>query len=93
MPTHNSQAKILAQGLYQIRLLLSGYLGAEAEGDISVRIAAHLAYALHNGALALLDGQEFDEQFALTKIAAVDTMFNEDYLHKQFSDLIDGMKG
>lgn len=92
MPTQNSQAKILAQGLYQIRLLLSGYIGTEAEGDISVKIAAHLAYALNNEALALLDGQEFDEQFALKKIAAVDTMFNEDYLRKQFSDLIEDIK-
>lgn len=93
MSTHNSQAKILAQGLYQIRILLSGYIGSEVEGDTSVKIAAHLAYALHNEALALLDDQEYDERFALSKIAAVDTMFNENYLHKQFSGLNKGNEG
>ncbi|MFA6903567.1 MAG: hypothetical protein WC236_10835 [Gallionellaceae bacterium] len=88
MSTQNSQAKILAQGIFQIRLLLSGYLGSQAEGDTSVREAAHLAYALHNEALAILDNKEFDEKIALSKIAAVDSMFNETYFLKQFSGLV-----
>jgi len=88
MPTQNSQAKILAQGIYQIRQLLSGYLGSQAEGDTSVREAAHLAYALHNEALAILNNKQFDENIALLKIAAVDAMFNENYFHKQFAGLV-----
>jgi hypothetical protein len=40
--------------------LLSGYLGTQSSGDISVRQAAHLAYALHNEALAILERGIFD---------------------------------
>jgi hypothetical protein len=74
-----SQAKILAQAIYEIRILLSGYLGSEADGDIAVREAAHLAYALHNEALAVLDGKSFNEKQAITKIGAVDAIFNESF--------------
>lgn len=47
---HSDQAKVLAQAIYEIRVLLSGYLGSENEGELPVRQAAHLAYALHNQA-------------------------------------------
>jgi len=40
-----TQAKILARALYEVRLLLSGYLGSQTVADINVRQAAHLAYA------------------------------------------------
>jgi hypothetical protein len=43
MPNAQSQLKILAQGIYEIRLLLSGYLGSENSGDPVIRRAAHLA--------------------------------------------------
>lgn len=48
--------KAVALALYQIRILLSDYLGSQNEGDIVVRQAAHLAYALHNEALAVVEG-------------------------------------
>jgi len=86
MPSQ-SQAKILAQAIYEIRLLLSGYLGSEAEGDMAVREAAHLAYALHNEALAVLDGKSFSEKQAISKIGVVDAMFNESFLPR-FSGLV-----
>ena len=63
MPNHQSQAKILAQAIYEIRLLLSGYLGSQNKGDTSVREAAHLAYALHNEALAVIEGKDFFRAF------------------------------
>lgn len=45
--------KILAFAVYELRLLLAGHLGSEATADPAVRAAAHLAYALHNQALAV----------------------------------------
>ena len=62
MPEHNDQAKVLAQTVFvfEIRVLLSGYLGSENDGELVVRQAAHLAYALHNQALAVLEGRTFD---------------------------------
>lgn len=60
MPEHSDQAKVLAQAVYEIRLLLGGYLGSENPGELAVRQAAHLAYALHNQALAVLEGGTFD---------------------------------
>ncbi len=58
MSVTDQQAKVLAQAVYEIRVLLSSYLGSE--GDLVVRQAAHLAYALHNQALAVLEGEGFD---------------------------------
>jgi len=37
-----------------------------------VRVAAHLAYALHNDALAVIDGKEFNIDEAISRIEAVD---------------------
>ena len=78
--SHNSpQAKILAQGIYEIRLLLSAYLGSQNEGDPLVRRAAHLAYALHNDALAVIEDGTFDSTEAVDRIRAVDAMFQENF--------------
>jgi hypothetical protein len=77
MPNTHSQTKILAQGIYEIRLLLSGYLGSHSTGDPVVCRAAHLAYALHNEALAIIKGGTFDGAKAVDKIKAVDKMFEE----------------
>ncbi len=79
MNKDDSQAKILAQAVYEIRLLLGGYLGSQVAGDPQVRIAAHLAYALHNEALAVLEGSTFDASRAVANIAAVDRLFSTKY--------------
>lgn len=79
MADNQLQAKILAFALYEIRLLLAGYLGSSNEGEPAVRAAAHLAYALHNQALATLDGKPFDEKLALEGIKTVDDMFGENF--------------
>jgi hypothetical protein len=79
MPNRQSQSKILAQGIYEIRLLLSGYLGSQNAGDPVVRRAAHLAYALHNEALAVIEGGTFDGTEAVNKVKAVDRMFEETF--------------
>ena len=64
-----NESKILAKAIYEIRLLLSGYLGSNVDADPSVRIAAHLAYALHNDALAVLEGNGFSADEALKRVA------------------------
>jgi len=79
MPNTQSQAKILAQGIYEIRLLLAGYLGSQNAGDPVVRRAAHLAYALHNEALSVIEGGTFDGAKAVDKVRAVDRMFEESF--------------
>lgn len=70
-----NESKILAQAVYDIRVLLSGYLGSNVNADPSVRIAAHLAYALHNDALAVLEGNGFKAEEALKRVAALDSIF------------------
>jgi hypothetical protein len=60
--------------VYEIRILLSGYLGSNVDADPSVRIAAHLAYALHNDALAVLEGNGFNAEDALKRVAALDSL-------------------
>jgi hypothetical protein len=77
-------AKAVALALFQIRVLLSGYLGSQNEGDISVRQAAHLAYALHNEALALVEGGGFDAEVVNQRLLGVDGM-----LGSQFAQLFE----
>lgn len=89
MSTDEKQAKLLAQAIYEIRLLLGPYLGSNNDADMAVRLAAHLSYALHNEALAHLEGQEFDVEEALTKIKAIDEIVKGDYSEyfvNQFSE-------
>jgi hypothetical protein len=76
------QAKILAFTVFELRLLLAGQLGNEADGEPSVRAAAHLAYALHNQALAVLEGRSFDPIAAVEAIAQVDKRFGENFVQQ-----------
>lgn len=69
-----TEKRVLAQVLYEIRLLLSEYLGSEIEADINVRAAAHLAYALHNDALTVLEGGSFDTTDAVRRLEAIDSI-------------------
>lgn len=78
-PNCSAQECILAQAIYEIRILLSGYLGSEMQGDIDVRRAAHLAYALHNEAAAVVSGDSFDVVQALSSIDKVDAMLGSNF--------------
>jgi hypothetical protein len=69
-----TEVKVLAQAIYEIRLLLSHHLGSEIDADLSVRIAAHLAYALHNDALAVIEGNGFDVAEAVRRVAKIDSV-------------------
>lgn len=75
---NDSQATLVANALYEIRLLLSAYLGSEIDAPANVRFAAHLAYALHNEASALAAGSGFDVNTALEKILAIDDILLTD---------------
>lgn len=74
----HTETKLIANALYEIRLILSSYIGTESEAPADVRFAAHLAYALHNEALALAAGTGFDVNAALKKVAAIDGILSTD---------------
>jgi len=79
--------RLFAQALYEIRLLLAGYLGSWNVGslnevDLCVRQAAHLSYALHNEALQSLAGETIDMGPALAGLAAVDRMLQSDFVQR-----------
>jgi len=78
----DQQLRMFAQAIYEIRLLLSGHLGSQTPGDIAVRQAAHLAYALHNQAEEVLSGRPGDIENSLSRIQALDKMFNSNYAKK-----------
>ncbi|TWO72520.1 hypothetical protein FN976_05515 [Caenimonas sedimenti] len=82
MPREPDQHQILAFALYELRLLLAGHLGPDSGSEPAVRAAAHLAYALHNQALAVLEGKSFDRAQALRAIAAVDERFGENFMQQ-----------
>ena len=72
MMDHSDQTKILALAIYEIRTLLSSYLGSNNSGDLAVRQAAHLAYALHNQALAVIDGESFNVADSMARLDFID---------------------
>jgi hypothetical protein len=73
----SDQSRLLAKALYEIRLLLSGYVGSSVDADMSVRVAAHIAHALHNEALAVCEGKRFDLPGAVSKIEAIDGILGQ----------------
>lgn len=70
----SEQERILAAAIYQIRILLSGALGSASDSPAEVRAAAHIAYALHNEALAIFEGGSFEPAEALAKLKAIDNI-------------------
>lgn len=79
MSPYIDQTKILAFAVYQLRLLLAHHLGNTTSEDPAVRAAAHLAYALHNHALSVLEGRSFDTSEAIEAIARVDELVSENF--------------
>ena len=73
---NNSQAKLLAAALYEIRLQLVGRVGKT--DDSPETLAGALAYALHNDALAVLEGNSFDEDAAWRRLKGVDERLGTD---------------
>ncbi len=88
MQENSDQAKVMALAIYEIRLLLGSYLGSENEGDLVVRQAAHLAYALHNQALAVLDGKTFDVTESIATLGFSDSVLGAGFTEK-FNKIIE----
>ncbi len=93
MDIKDVQLKILAQAVYELRLLLSGHLGSKNKNDSCEAISAHLAYALHNEALAIIEERpdDFNIENALENIRRVDEMYGEEF-SERFTDLIEKNK-
>lgn len=68
----SDQTRLLALALLEIRTLLADYLGSDVDAPMSVRIAAHMAYALHNEAEAAYSNADFQLDHAARKIAVID---------------------
>ncbi|MHC8308283.1 hypothetical protein ACYZUC_01520 [Pseudomonas sp. GT1P32] len=66
------QNRLLALALLEIRMLLADYLGSVVDAPTSVRVAAHITYALHNEAEAVYTNADFQLDHATQKIAAID---------------------
>ena len=78
--TTSEHARLMAAAVYEIRLLLSDHLGSECDSDPCVRLAAHLAYALHNDALAIMEhDEEFDVDAARGRIRAAESIVGDAY--------------
>ena len=74
-----TQEQLLAFAVYEIRLLLAAHLGSDSTSDLSIRSAAHLAYALHNEADAAIHGASFDVEKAIDRLGAVDRILATDF--------------
>lgn len=74
-----TREQLLAFAVYEIRLLLAEHLGSECDSHPSIRAAAHLSYALHNEADAVMQGASFDVVQAVARLAAVDRMLATDF--------------
>ncbi|KHA73524.1 hypothetical protein [Pseudomonas helmanticensis] len=66
------QNRLLALALLEIKTLLVDYLGSVVDAPTNVRVAAHIAYALHNEAEAVYNNADFALDGASQKIAAID---------------------
>ena len=77
-----TQNQLLAFAVYEIRQLLAHYLGSDATSDPAVKAAAHLAYALHNQADAILQGRILDPQETMESLNAVDRMLATNFQAK-----------
>jgi hypothetical protein len=70
------QTRLLALALLEIRTLLADYLGSDVDVPISVRVAAHMAYALHDEAETAYNNADFQIDHASRKIAAIDQILS-----------------
>lgn len=75
------QLKVLAQAIYELRLLLSDHLGGNDNKTHCETVSAHLAYVLHNDALAIIEdrAEDFDITQTIAQIRQVDKRFGEQF--------------
>ena len=89
MRLESAQLKIMAQAVYELRILLSEHLGSKNEENTCESIAAHLVYALHNDALAIIEGhpEDFHIEKSIKNISRVDELFGEQF-SERFQSLV-----
>jgi hypothetical protein len=81
MNKQETQLRILALAIYELKGLLGNHLGSTTNEVTSEKISAHLAFSLHNEALAIIENkpEQFDIEALLSKITAIDRMFKTDF--------------
>jgi len=79
------EKRLLAAAVFELRVLLANHLDPEKRGPEAA--AACLAYALHNQALAVLEGRPFDVALALDGLARLEPMLGAAQV-QQFRELV-----
>lgn len=89
MDKKDAQTKILAQAVYELRLLLSDHLGKKDKETLCEAVSAHLSYALHNEALAIIENRpdDFSIEKAIENIKKVDERYSEQF-GERFEQLV-----
>lgn len=67
----------MAAAVFELRVLLSQHLG---NNDTPIGAAAEFAYALHNQALAILNGKSVDVPATLASLERLKPVLGEKYL-------------
>jgi len=76
-PEQDLEKRLMAAALFEMRVLLAPYI---CQREDSVGAAADFAYALHNQALAILDGRPIDVHAALDSMKRLEPVLGERYL-------------
>ena len=82
MDVELDQARVLDFVVYELRLLLADHLGKDSDAEPSVKSAAHLVYALHNQALAALEGKSFEIDEAIKSMDAAGQVSGVDFVQR-----------
>jgi len=78
---NKEQLEIFAAAIYEIRCQLGKYLGSKSDHPSEIRLVAHLAYALHNESLEVINGcGSFDVKTVATKIYQAETVVGSKYI-------------
>lgn len=72
------EKRLMAAAVYELRVLLASYIGSDEPP--AIRAPAEFAYALHNQALAILEGKPVDVPAALRSLERLTPLLGEKYL-------------
>lgn len=79
------EKRLLAAAVFELRVLLSAHINPDDKSPAAS--AALFAYALHNQALAVLDGEPIDVAKALDSVAKLESRLGVDYV-QQFRRIV-----
>lgn len=86
-PEQDLEKRLMAAALSEMRVLLAAHIG---QGEDSVGAAADFAYALHNQALAILEGRPIDVHAALDSMKRLEPALGAGYMHHFRSLVLEG---